>query len=652
MKTISFIFLIVLAFTRVSGQDFTNPKQLGDKAFRNKDYYEAAYYYKKAAEGMNIGKQVEAPFQDGHKKKKIASPDNSYVSYMLAESYRLYENYLQAEGWYNIVLNGDYAAKYPLARLWYGVCLRANQHFDESIDQLQQFIAGYKGDSRYVSIANKEIANCRFAKQQYKFPVQVDAAKMQSPWNSDGSNYAIVKRDQNYWYTSSRSVKDDKKHLNGIYQAKMADAYKPVMIDFKNDEKKSELEYGTPSFNPAGDKMYFTRWYKDGSKTKYGIYTSQLQNGEWAKPEKLNTNVNADGFKTIQPFITADGKRMFFASNKPGGQGGTDIWVSDLDKQGNPVNSKNLGRTINSPLDEEAPYYDQAEKKLIYSSKGFLGLGGFDLYESAENAGQWSAAVNMGYPINSAKDDLYYYPDNANKNKFYVSSDRASECCLDLFEVYDKRYELSGLIVDCDNHKALSGTMVSLVDSLSKQTVKKLTVNQNGRYLFSINTQRPYSLVVEKRGYFTKIISVPGPGKTHRDTLNSPDICLQAFKVNKPIALKNVLYDFNSAELKPQSKTVLDGLVMLMRNNPKIKVELSSYTDGIGSAAYNKTLSQKRAQECVNYIISKGISGRRIFAKGYGEERPIAPNTLPNGQDNPAGRQLNRRTEFTVLKAQ
>jgi len=549
-----------------------------------------------------------------------------------------------------MVLNGSYAAKYPLARLWYGVCLRANQHFDESINQLQQFIAAYKGDSRYLSVANKEIATCRFAIQQYKFPVQVDTRKMQSPWNADGSNYAMVKRDQSYWFTSSRAVNDDKKHLNGIYLANKTDGYKPVMINFKNDEKKPELEYGTTSFNPLGDKIYFTRWYKQGSKTIYAIYSSELRNGEWAKPQKLNYNVNVEGFKTIQPFVTPDGKRLFFISNKPGGQGGTDIWVSDLDKQGNPLNSRNLGRMINSPLDEEAPYYDQAERKLIYSSKGFLGLGGFDFYESSENAGKWSAAVNMGYPINSAKDDLYYYPDN--KNKFYVSSDRASECCLELFEVYDKRYELSGLVVDCNNHKALANAIISLVDSLSKQTVKKLTVNQSGRYTFSINTQRPYNLVVEKKGYFTKIIAVANPGKAHKDTLNNPDICLQAFKVNQPIALKDIFYDFNSAILKPQSKTVLDGLVTVMKNNAKIKVELSSYTDAIGSAVYNKKLSQKRAQECVDYIISKGISGRRIFARGYGEEKPIAPNTLPNGQDNPTGRKLNRRTEFIVLNAE
>lgn len=643
---------MVFTFARVSAQDFTSSKQLGDKAFRNKDYYEAAFYYKKAAGEMNIVQQVETPFRDSHKKEKVASPDKDYICYMLAESYRLYENYVQAESWYAMVLNGENAAKYPLARLWYGVCLRADQHFDESIRQLQQFIAAYKGDSQYLSVANKEIANCRFAQQQYKFPVQVDAEKMQAPWNSDGSNYSIVKRDQNYWLTSSRAFNDDKKHLNGVYQAKMADAFKPIKINFKNDEKNTELEEGTPSFNPAGDKMYFTRWYKAGSKTIYAIYTSQQQNGEWDKPQKLNTNVNAEGFKTIQPFVTADGKRLFFVSNKPGGQGGTDIWVSDLDRQGNPINSKNLGRTVNSSLDEEAPYYDQAEKKLVYSSKGFLGLGGYDLYESTENAGQWSVSANMGYPINSAKDDLYYYPDNANKNKFYISSDRASECCLELFEVYDKRYELSGLVVDCDNHQPLANATVSLVDSLTKQTVKKLTLGQSGRYTFSINTQRPYNLVVEKKDYFTKILPAPNPGKTHQDTLNNPDICLQAFKVNRPIVLKNVLYDFNSAMLKPQSKTVLDDLVTLMKNNPKIKVELSSYTDAIGSAAYNKNLSQKRAQECVNYIISQGISARRIFARGYGEEHPIAPNTLPNGQDNPAGRQLNRRTEFTVLKAE
>lgn len=146
------------------------------------------------------------------------------------------------------------------------------------------------------------------------------------------------------------------------------------------------------------DAMYLTRWYKAGDKTIHFIYLSKWQNNTWSEPVKLNINVNAEGFNSIQPFVTPDGKHLFFSSNKPGGRGGDDIWMSDLDADGNPTSSINLGSTINTPMDEQAPYYNVLKKKLTYSSKGFTGLGGFDFFESWYDGEKWSQPINMGYP--------------------------------------------------------------------------------------------------------------------------------------------------------------------------------------------------------------------------------------------------------------
>ena len=637
------------AKAQYNGKD--DPRLLGDRAFNNKDYFEAAFYYKKAAQGLSILTEQAIPYNaDNNKVVKAKPNDFAYICYRLGESYREYENYLEAEPWYYRVLNGNFEAKYPLTRLWYGVCLRANQHFDESIKQLEQFNLAYKGDNRYKLMAQKEIRNCRFAKEQYQYPLFIDVEKRKGGWNSDGSDYAVIQRDGNSYYTSSRLAKDDKKHLNRVYMVTGNGA--PQMIDFKDDNKIKEVEYGTPAFSPDGQKMYYTRWYKNGKNYVHGIYYSKLENGQWGAPQKLNANVNADGFSAKQPFITPDGKRLFFVSNKPGGQGGDDIWVSDMGSDGNPVNSSNLGSTINTPSNEQAPYYSIAEKRLIYSSKGFLGLGGFDFFESYNNANKWTSPQNMGYPMNAAKDDLYYMPDPANPNRFYISSDRESDCCLNLFEVTDHRYIITGSVSDCNTQKPLPGVKVSFIDSITNQTIKQMVLGKTARYSFAVHTRRAYKIMFEKAGYFNKVIPVPAPDKAGSDTLRNPAICLQGFKVSKPIIIKNVEYDFNSATLRPESKQVLNGLATIMKDNPKIKVEIGSHTDSKGTTAYNKKLSQTRAQACVDYIISMGIKESRIYAKGYGESKPIAPNTLRNGKDNPAGRQLNRRTEFTVLKLQ
>ena len=652
MKSIIFTFSLLFISIGAFAQFQPEYRVLGDKAFTNKNYYEAAYYYKKAAENMHVTESLEVPFQSVNNKnpKEAKAPDVLYISYRLAESYRLYENFINAEGWYYKVLSANDNEHYPLCMLWYGVCLRADQHFDEALKQLQQFVTLQKVDDNYTEIAKKEIANCNFAKEHYKYPTLLDITKMNSPWNSDGSDYAIYKMGDDFWFTSSRYAKGSKKHVNMIYKVSSADSVKPEIVDLKGVTDEKETEYGTPALSPDGNRLYFTKWTKVKAVTTYEIYFTEFQNNQWSPPVKLNSNVDADGFNSIQPFVTTDGSKLFFASTKPGGQGGYDIWEADLDSKGIPINSINLGSKINSSSDEQAPYYDIAEKKLIYSSKGFIGLGGFDFFETSNDNGSWSTPQNMGYPMNSAKDDLYFFP--GGKNKFYISSDRQSDCCLDLFEVYDKRVILAGVIRDCDNQKLLTAVKVSFVDSISKDTIKKEITGANAKYSFPLTTSRPYKIVFEKKGYFTKVFPSPFGGKVRNDTLNSPDICLQRFEKNKPIAIKNVLFDFNKADLRPESKKNLDSLVTIMKDNPKIIVELASHTDSIGSDDYNLKLSQARAQSCVDYIISSGIGEKRIFARGYGKTRPIAPNSLPNGKDNPEGRQLNRRTEFTVIKTE
>ncbi|MBS7563872.1 OmpA family protein [Mucilaginibacter sp. Bleaf8] len=647
-----FTLLFLAASWPALAQYVQDYKAEGDRAFVNKDYYEAAYYYLKAADGLKITKAVDLPYQSSSGKPQNGQKpgDQLYIKYKLADSYRLYENYLEAEPWYYQVLNDAQQTNYPLARLWYGICLRANQHFDEAIKQLEQFKNAYKGDASSLALAEKEIRNCLFAKEQYAFPASIDVKKLKGKWNSDGSNYATIKRDENYWFTSSRLIKNDKRHLNRIYHLANNNTAEPEIIRFQDEEGRKEIEYGTPSMDPAGKRLYFTRWYKEGSKIVHAIYCSERQGEAWSRPRKLNSNVNPEGFSAIQPFITADGRRMLFVSNKPGGQGANDLWICNLDEQGNPTNSLNLGPEINTAMDEQAPYYEENTHRLIYSSRGFTGLGGFDFFESFGDLGNWAAPRNMGYPMNSAKDDLYFCPNVSHDGRFFISSDRESDCCLELFEVTDKRYFVSGHLMDCSTQKVLTGATVSLVDSISKQTVKQLTLASDAPYSFRIDTKRPYKLLFEKSGYFTKSVPVDGNGKMMADTLYQPDACLQPFEVGKPIVIQNILYDYNMATLRQESKTVLDGIATILNDNPKLKIELGAHTDSVGSEEYNLQLSQKRAQSCVDYIISKGIPMDRIFARGYGEAKPIEPNSLPDGKDNADGRQLNRRTEFTVLK--
>lgn len=643
MRSILFIMFSILVSTQVSAQ-YYNFEAAGDKAFKNKRYYNAADYYSNAI--RSFSSQPLVPFYSvGGSSKRRPKDQRAYLYYRAAESYRLCHNYAQAGEWYDKLIKENHEPDYPLSRLWYGQCLKAGGHFDEALKQLRQFKTTWTGNKEYNNAADREIANCNFAKEQYANARPVEVVRMPEPLNANQGDYALTKNAGDYWFTSSRQTENSKIPSNKIYLASAANTSAPVIINF-DQEHNDKYEVGTPSVNPSGNKLYLTVWYKKAEKNILGIYTSDLQNHTWSPLRKLNQNVNLEGYNAMQPFITNDGKRLFFASDRPGGQGGYDIWLSDLDNSGNPLNATNLGKTVNTPEDEEAPFFDVVHEKLVFSSKGFTGMGGFDFFASYENNGGWSQPLNLGYPINSPKDDLYYYEDPDNNGKFYISSDRGSECCLSLFELTYLPITISGKITSCNSNSPLSNVKVSLIDSVTKQVVSQET-NLDGGYNFRVTAGTKYELKMEKNGYFTKVITALP--KNNADTLFRADTCLQPFKVNEPIVLRNILYDFDKADLHPESTIALDKLVSIMLDNPELKVELSSHTDSVGSDAYNLELSQRRAESCVNYILLKGVSKERIYARGYGRSHPVAANTLPGGRDNPAGRQLNRRTEFTIV---
>lgn len=643
MRSILFIIFSILVSTQVSAQ-YYHFEAAGDKAFKNKQYDNAAYYYSKAIESYSS--QPLVPFYSaGNTGKRRLKDQRPYLYYQIAESYRFCQSYRQAGEWYDKLITENYEPHYPLSRLWYAVCLKGEGHFDEALQQLWQFKIKWTADKKYNAVADHEIVSCNFAKDQYSKPRPVSVARMQEPWNVNEGDYALTKNGGDYWFTSSRHPENSKTSLNKIYLASIVTAPSPVVMNFNKDQNE-KVEYGTPSVTQSGKKMYLTAWYKKNNKNILAIYASDLQNDTWSPLRKLNQNVNLEGYNALQPFVTPDGKRLFFASDRPGGQGGYDIWLSDLDNSGNPLNATNLGKTVNTPEDEEAPFFDVVHKKLVFSSKGFTGFGGFDFFASYENTGGWSQPLNLGYPINSPKDDLYYCEDPDNNGKFYMSSDRGSECCLSLFELTYLPISISGRITSCNSNSPLSIVKVSLIDSVTKQVVSQ-EISLDGAYTFRVNAGTKYELKMEKNGYFTKVITALP--KNNADTLFRADTCLQPFKINEPIVLRNILYDFDKADLRPESTIALDKLVSIMLDNPELKVELSSHTDSVGSDAYNLELSQRRAESCVHYILLKGVSRERIYARGYGKSHPVAPNSLPGGRDNPAGRQLNRRTEFTIV---
>ena len=414
-----------------------------------------------------------------------------------------------------------------------------------------------------------------------------------------------------------------------------------------SDSLNLAAKKGAPSLSSDLNTLYYSAEYNENGFGRYDIYKVTKSNTGWSLPKNLGQNINTDWWESA-PSISPDGQALYFSSNKPGGYGGIDIYVSYKNERGGWKQAVNLGAAINTAGDEQTPFIHADNKTLYFSSTGWPGFGGADLFVTYKKVnGSWAKPINLGYPINTNENEQSVAI-SSNGKEGYIASDRPdSRGGLDIYKISlpdfaraNKTLYFNGYINDAITKKSLTGT-VKLVDPSDANKFMTINVDSTGYFVLSLpyfdslgiqvnSPQHEYASILINKKYLDSI-----KGSTIPFNLN-PIVNLFTKNFN------NVFFETNAATLLSNSNVELNALVNYLQASPKATILIEGHTDNTGLATNNLLLSSKRAESIAQYLMNKGILSTRITTKGLGDSKPIADNNTEKG------RAQNRRTSFTI----
>jgi outer membrane protein OmpA-like peptidoglycan-associated protein/tetratricopeptide (TPR) repeat protein len=547
-----------------------------------------------------------------------------------------------------------------VAYVFLGDAYHLNYQFDKAIAAYEKFKTLAKDNKKYASTlkeVNRKIEMNTTAKKLVASPVNFEVKNLGKSVNSAYADYSpVLSADESILIFTSRKPGGQ----GGVIDEE-GNYYEDIYLSTKTDTSWADAKNIGPPINNGGHDASIGMSadgqqiliYKDDSGDG-NIYSTSLNGDAWSVPEKLNSNINSIYWEP-SGFLAADGNTLYFISNRPGGFGGRDIYKSKKMVNGEWDKAVNLGNTVNTPYDEDAPFIHPDGVTMFFSSNGHKTMGGFDVFSSTlVNDSVWSEPVNVGYPINTPNDDVFYIV-SPDKKRAYFSSFRKEglgekDIYLITFKEPAECPSLSmfkGVVLDSYGSPA-KNVQIVVSDNTTGKVIGTFHTNATtGKYLFILPPGKNYNISYEAEGYLFY--------SENRDVIRDTKYCeitkeinLPALTIGSKVVLNNIFFDFDKATLRRASDVELEKVVRFLNDHPTISVEISGFTDSKGNDDYNLKLSQARAQAVVKYLTDKGISAGRMVAKGYGESFPSAPNENKDGSDNPESRQLNRRVELKI----
>jgi len=667
--------LLILATVLVFTQYDVQAQQQRKEKYRNKanDPVAQLPYYKKlrwADDLFKAGSYFNAI--EYYQQLKQEQERNPYLAYQLAECYWMTRDYVPAAHYYGEAF--ALAPKlYPEATFKEAMMLKMQGEYDAAIAQFNKFITDNpKTYKKAKKKAQLEIKGANMALNSIKDPLAVTIVNAGPNVNSaytESAPYPLGDTAILFSTMRQNSVVEVNNRNREEYMSRMMVSHKqqnvPVADSFQwalafDDGKfnDSRVHVGNGAYSPGGDRFYFTKCAEEDSmKVICKIYVSKFEGAQWGEPSLLGEGIN-DGGSNTQPMVAMVGKKevLFFSSNRRlQSRGGYDIWYSIIDpRNGTYRRPQNAGKQINTEGDEITPYYDSRVGKLYFSSNGWETMGGQDIFSANGGPSRYSGLMNMGYPINTSADELYFIKDPSGKPDGYVVSNRIGSialknptCCDDIWRIqFEPRLVVMGKVVECDNKELMTELVVKMVDDKGEMKTYNST---DGKFAFNMSREHTYVITGDKQGYSSTRATVNTSDVKRSDPDDTAYVTICLSTISSGFRVSNVYFDYDKATLRAESVASLDSLVNFMNDNPSLSVEVYAFTDAKGTDAYNKALSERRAQAVKDYLVNNGVESERMLVKGMGESNPAAENTTTGGEDNPVGRQLNRRTEFRIV---
>ncbi|MFC3416880.1 OmpA family protein [Algoriphagus hitonicola] len=593
-------------------------------------------------------------------------PENQEANQIVAESYRLSNRVERAAPYYEKLVEED-----PTFENYFflGQSLKAQQE-DEKAKEAFEKAREYTQDESLLARVNQELSGIEFAKgieNYWPYHELVNYREL----NTSGPDYAPIVSEQFLYFTSARQASGIYPATGTPYTKLFRTRAEDLRVDvsgiqplpeFQNEEG---LNQAAAAISPDGNTIIYARGNSTSPRDlpETALFASYFRGSGFSQP--IWMPVNEDEFWwNSTPSFSPDGEELYFASNRPGGFGGIDLYKATKLANGDFGNAVNLGPNINTAGNELFPRM-APDGKFFFASDGHPGFGKLDLFVAESNEDGEQVIKNLGENINSSADDFAIFFTDYPKEGFLSSNREGGVGDDDIYYFEDKTPtpKIVNVLLNVTTKERVAGeedqileqARVVLYNEENKQIGGDFS-NSRGQVRFTMEPESDYTIITSKNGYFSKSIAYSTRGKTPdpstlvQDVTNvslDTTVVLDQLILDKSIILENIYYDLDKAEIRPDAAAELDKLVQILKDNPTIRIELSSHTDSRSSDQYNLDLSQRRAQSAVDYIVSQGIDEDRLVAKGYGETQLIIENAQTEEEH-----QVNRRTEFKVIEIQ